>query len=65
MTNEELDEAVRAAVQSGVGRFASICVVLARNGQETENRSVDRSLQRLRKAKRIKYEGGWKLIGQP
>lgn len=58
MTNSELDKAVLSAVAAGHLWFFLI-VALVR--YQHDDRAVDRSLQRLRKAGRIEYQNGWRV----
>lgn len=57
MNQEELDRAVLEAVRGGANRFS---VILKKAGCDSSEsyRSVDRSLQRLRKNGSVQYKTG-------
>lgn len=70
LLREKLDEDVLAAIRSGERKLASVMAAVnvpdallgtGRRRDATE-RIVDRALQRLRKAGRIRYQGGWKTV---
>ena len=64
MTNDELDDAVLNAIEWGNQRFVDIRVHVRRKFPHRDlYRPVDRALQRLRKAGRIRFaEGKWWLV---
>lgn len=62
MSNEEIDERVEKAVLAGCTKFNDICIRLGLVTYRCDFRSVDKSLQRLRRAGKIhfdKKEQGW------
>jgi hypothetical protein len=65
LQNEKMDEKVLAAVKAGNDKFSAIHNSICRSGDPAPFREVDRSLQRLRRTGKIKYEGGrWKNTPQ-
>ena len=60
-----LDARVLAVVRDRVGMtFRDVCTVIRTRAGSFTERQIDRSLQRLRKAGRIKYGGdekGWRV----
>lgn len=61
MNQEELDRAVTKAVRGGANQFSTI---LSKIGSQ-DYRSVDRSLQRLRKKGLVQYKtgpDGWVVV---
>ncbi len=64
MNQEELDRAVTEAVRGGANRFSSVISKIGSGRSSVDYRSVDRSLQRLRKKGVLKYStgvAGWAL----
>ena len=67
MTNEEMDAKVLESIRCGKRRASAIQVDLKLGPAPWAMRSVDRSLQRLRKRKLIKYSrltntsAGWRV----
>ena len=62
MSSEEIDERVEKAVLAGCKKFNDICVRLGLVTFKCDFRSIDKSLQRLRCAKKIYFDRrdqGW------
>jgi len=62
MSNAEIDERVEKAVIAGCKKFNEICIRLGLVTFKCDFRSIDKSLQRLRRADKIyfdKKEQGW------
>lgn len=64
----ETDDKTLAAVRAGKCRLAAIAmhVSVVMKSDHAETRKIDRSLQRLRKARRLKYDvvAGWTEVAR-
>ena len=59
MNNNEIDEAILAALKDGVNKFY---LLHARIGDHVEYRRIDRRLQALRKQGKIAFDKGcWRM----